>query len=419
MTASGDVQTLVVDRLGHLGDGIAGDVFVARALPGEQVEGVVTGKRMAAPRILSPSPERVVPPCPHYADCGGCALQHLGDDAMAAWKTGVVTVALAGQGIAAPVRPIQTSPPRSRRRAVLTGKVVGRSAVVGFHAPASHRLVAIPECQLLHPEIMATLPGLERLTLAGAGGKAREVVFTVTRSPEGADVAARGGRAPDLSLREEIGSVAAEFGFARLVWDAEPMVQRAPPAQRFGSARVVPPPGAFLQATEAGERALQAAVAMALRDAPRPLRRVADLFAGCGTFALPIARAVAVHAVEGEAEMIAALRAAARSTPGLKPVTAEARDLFRRPLRAAELAGFDAVVIDPPRAGAEAQVAEIAAARVPLVAMVSCNPVSFARDARGLVDAGYRIDWVQPVDQFRWSPHVELAARLVFDHIAA
>ena len=426
MTRSGPARTLRIDRLGHLGDGVAqgpaGDVFVPRALPGETVEGSISGARMGTPRILIPSPERVPAPCPHFEACGGCALQHLGDASVAAWKTAIVQTALSGRDLQTVVRPMTTSPERSRRRAVLTGRRIGKTAVVGFHAPAAHRVTAIPDCRLLHPALLAALPVLERLVHAGAGRK-RDIAFTVTRSLEGLDINARGGRPLDAGLRERLVAVTAqpgagEAGIARLVWNDEPLLMRAPPSQAFGPARVVPPPGAFLQATMHGEAALLRAVAEALGGSGTRSLRVADLFCGCGTFALPLAQRHAVHAVEGDAEMVSALLAGARMAPGLRPVTAEARDLFRRPLLASELARLDAVVIDPPRPGAEAQTAEIARSRVPVVVMMSCNPVTFARDAGCLVDAGYRLDWVQPVDQFRWSAHVELAARLVFDHIA-
>jgi 23S rRNA (uracil1939-C5)-methyltransferase len=216
-----------------------------------------------------------------------------------------------------------------------------------------------------------------------------------------------GGRALDGAVRGALAALTEAEDFARLAWEGEVVVTRRVPFQAMGTARVVPPPGAFLQATAEGERALVGAV----RAAAGGARRVADLFAGCGTFSLPLAVGAAVLAVEGEAAMLAALAEAARRTPGLRPVRTEARDLFRRPLLAGELGGFDAVVIDPPRAGAEAQSRELARSGVPVIAAVSCDPASFARDAAILVAGGYRLDWVQPVDQFRWSGHVELAAR--------
>ncbi|TCO73457.1 class I SAM-dependent RNA methyltransferase [Rhodovulum euryhalinum] len=403
-----------IDRLSLRGEGLTAEgVTVALALPGEVVEGEIAEGRIARPRILSPVPDRVRPPCAHFASCGGCALQHASDAFVAQWKTGVVEAALAGQGLSAPMRPIHTSAPASRRRAVLAGRRMKKGVLVGFHARASDQIVAIPECRLLHPDLMAALPACEELTAMGASRKG-EVTLTLTRSGDGVDLAVDGGKPLDEALRIGLAGIAGRHGLARLTWAGETVAARCPPRQRMGSAHVVPPPGAFLQATEDG----QAALTTAVREAIEGARRIADLFAGCGTFALPLAEAAEVHAVEGDAAMLAALDAGWRGTPGLKRVTHEARDLFRRPLRRDELNRFDAVVLDPPRAGAEAQVAEIAGSGPARVAYVSCNPVTFARDAKRLCSAGFRLDWVQVADQFRWSAHVELAAAFCRAHIA-
>ncbi|WP_145105268.1 class I SAM-dependent RNA methyltransferase [Cereibacter sediminicola] len=398
---------VTIERLGHLGDAIGQGVFVSGALPGEIVEGEVHEGRIAAPRILTPSPDRVRPPCPHARSCGGCLLQHASDGFAERWKQEVVRSALAGQGLEAPFRPMAVSPPATRRRAVLSGRRTKGGALVGFHARQSGTIIPIPECKLLHPDLMQAIPALEALVRA-AGSRSGELSLTVTRSLGGPDVAVTGGKALDAPLRAELARIAEERSLARLTWDGETIALRVPPAQAFGAARVVPPPGAFLQATAEGEAALLAAV----RDAIGEARTVTDLFAGVGTFALPLAAAAEVHAVEGDAAMTAALDRGWRQAQGLKRVTAETRDLFRRPLEPDELRRAEAVVIDPPRAGAEAQGAALARARVPVIAFVSCNPVTFARDAALLVRAGYRLDWVQVVDQFRWSAHVELAARL-------
>lgn len=404
---------ITVERLDLRGEGVAGELRIPRALPGEVVAGEAQDRRIAAPRIVTPSPERVRAPCPHYRACGGCALMHASDAFVAAWKAQVVERALAAQGLEAPFAPLHTSPPGTRRRAVLAGRRLKRGALVGFHGRASDTVTAIPDCRLLHPDLMAALPMLEEVTALGAP-RGRALALTVTRSAAGVDLAVRGGKALDGPLRAALGALAGRAGLARLAWDGEVIALAAPPAQVFGRAQVVPPPGAFLQATEDGEAALLATVRGAVGDAAR----VADLFAGCGTLALPLAEHTEVHAVEGDAAMLAALDAGWRRAPGLKRVSTEARDLFRRPLLGDELARFDAVVIDPPRAGAAAQVAELARAQVPVIAAVSCNPVTFARDARVLVAAGYRLQTVQVVDQFRWSAHVELAARFEFGDIA-
>lgn len=408
---------LLIDRLGHLGDAIAqgpqGPVYVAMALPGEAVEGEVAAGRMAAPVIVSASPDRVRPPCPHYRVCGGCALQHASDGFVAEWKAGVVRAALAGQGVVAGVRAVHTSPAGSRRRATLAGRRSKKGALVGFHARASDTLIEVPDCRVLRPELLAVLPALREATRLGASRKG-EVAFAVSLSDAGIDVAASGGKDPDPALFEALARLAETHDLARLVWNGAPLASRRPAQHSFGAARVVPPPGAFLQATREGEAALLAAVRAAVGDAAQ----VADLFAGCGTFALPLATGAAVHAVEADAEMVAALLRAARGTPGLRRVSGEARDLFRRPLLADELSRFHAVVLDPPRAGAEAQVVELAGAGVATIAYVSCNPVTFARDARLLLAAGYRLDWVEVVDQFRWSVHVELVARFTQPGVA-
>jgi 23S rRNA (uracil1939-C5)-methyltransferase len=402
---------LTVERLGHLGDGIAqgpsGPVYVTGILPGEEVEGDLQGDRLHAPRIVTPSAQRVRPPCGHAKTCGGCLMQHASDTFVTAWKEGIVQGALSGQGLTAPFRPTVTSPPRSRRRATLAARKTKGGALIGFHQRGSDLIIPVPNCQLLHPDLMAAMPALEALTRLG-GSRTGELDLTVTRSLAGPDVAVKGGKEPDAAMQLDLARIAETHGIARLTWGDEVVALRAQPMQRFGKALVAPPPGAFLQATAEGEAALLAAV----RDAIGPARRVVDMFAGCGTFALPLAENAEVHAVEGDPAMTAALEKGWRQAQGLKKVTAEARDLFRRPLEPDEFRGIDAVVIDPPRAGAEAQMAALAAARVPVVAMVSCNPVTFARDARALVAAGYGIDWVQVVDQFRWSYHVELAARL-------
>ena len=400
----------MIDRLGHLGDGIAagseGVVFVPGMLPGEAVEGVLDGDRLTEIRILTPSPDRVKPPCAHARTCGGCLMQHASDAFVAQWKEGIVRGALAGQGLSATFLPTVTSPPKSRRRATIAARRTKGGALLGFHARASDMLVAVPHCQLLHPDLIASFPGLEALVKAG-GSRSGEVSLTVTRSLGGVDVVVAGGKPLDGEFQLDLARITETHGFARLTWGDEMVALRAQPMQRFGPALVAPPPGAFLQATAEGEAALLRGVALAIGAA----RKVVDLFAGCGTFALPLAERAEVHAVEGDAAMTAALEKGARAAMGLRKVTVEARDLFRRPLEPDEFKGVEAVVIDPPRAGAEAQVARLAVARVPVIAMVSCNPITFARDAKVLLAAGYRLDWLQVVDQFRWSAHVELVAR--------
>ena len=401
---------VTIDRLGHLGDGVAhgpdGAIFIPQMLPGEVVEGDLQDGKLQNPRILTPSVNRVRPPCAHARTCGGCLMQHAADGFVADWKLDVVKGALAGQGISTLFRPIVTSPPRSRRRATLAARRTKSGVLLGFHARASDTLVAVPGCQLLHPDLIATFPALESLVKIG-GSRSSEMSLTVTRSLAGPDVTVSNAKPADAALQMDLARLAEAQGFARLTWNGEMVALRAQPMQRFGRALVAPPPGAFLQATAEGESALLHAISLAIGSA----RKITDLFAGCGTFALPLAERAEVHAVEGEVAMVAALDKAARATQGLRRVTTEVRDLFRRPLEPDEFKGVEAVVIDPPRAGAEAQTHALAAAKIPVIAAVSCNPVSFARDAKILINGGYRLDWVQVVDQFRWSSHVELVAK--------
>jgi 23S rRNA (uracil1939-C5)-methyltransferase len=398
---------LTIDRLGHHGDGIAeGPVFVQGVLPGEVVEGTLDGDRLTDVRILTPSPNRVKPPCRHARTCGGCQLQHAADSFVATWKQQVVETALSAQGLTAAFHPIVTSPAKTRRRATLSARRTKSGALLGFHARGSDTLVAVPDCQLLHPQLVAAFPGLEALVTLG-GSRSAELSLQITTTRGGVDVVVTGGKPLDSALQLELARAVEAHGFSRLTWNGETIALRDRPAQAFGAATVVPPAGAFLQATPEGEAALLSAVRAALG----PQKRIVDLFSGVGTFALPLASEVEVHAVEGDKAMIAALDLGARHTQGLRRLTTEARDLFRRPLEPDELAAFTGAVIDPPRAGAEAQVGSLARSVIPVIAAVSCNPVTFARDAKTLIAAGYHLDWVQVVDQFRWSSHVELAAR--------
>ncbi|GAB5434512.1 MAG: class I SAM-dependent RNA methyltransferase [Epibacterium sp.] len=360
-------------------------------------------------RIEDPSEHRVQAPCRHYKSCGGCQLQHVSDEFVAQWKVEIVRNALLSRKLETDFRPIQTSPTHSRRRATLTVKRTKKGAMAGFHGRASDVITVIPDCHLLAPELIAALPMAEDLALIGASRKA-PLSVTITTSQAGLDVLVKNGKPLDGPLRIQMAQAVDRHSLARLTWDDELLAMEQSPTQAFGGANVCPPPGAFLQATPEGESALVAAVREGVGDA----RRIVDLFAGAGTFSLPLAQTAEVHAVEGEREMMQALELGWRKAQGLKKVTTETRDLFRNPLLVEDLRQFgkvyDAVVIDPPRAGAEAQIAQLAKAKLPLISYVSCNPVTFARDAEVLVAAGYKLNWVQVVDQFRWSSHTELAA---------
>ncbi len=407
------MTTVTIERLGQQGDGVArGPLFVPLALPGEVVSGTVDGDTLSDIRIETPSPDRVSAPCAHFRSCGGCQLQHASDDLVAAWKREIVATALSVHGIETDVRATITSPDKSRRRATYAARRTKKGAMVGFHTRKSDAIIPVPQCILVTPALVASSPLAEALAMAGASRKGALAV-TVTDSIEGLDVAVIGGKPLDGPLRIELAALCEMHRLARLTWDNELIGMRVQPAQIMGRARVVPPPGAFLQATSHGQETLTALV----QDIVGGAKSVVDLFAGCGTFALPLAEKAEVLAVEGASDMVVALDAGWRQAQGLKRVTTQARDLFRRPLYRDELHKFDAAVIDPPRAGAAAQIAELAEARTPVIAHVSCNPQTFARDASTLINAGYTLDWVQPVDQFRWSAHVELVGAFRLTHM--
>ena len=402
------VEEAVIETLGSQGDGVTPEgVFVPRSLPGEVVRIVPNGHRAVLSEIVRSAPDRVSPICQHYGICGGCAVQHASDGLVAGWKQALVHKALSARGIEGiEIRPIQTSPPKSRRRAVFSARRTKKGSLSGFHELASDQIVPIAECQVVEPALLTLKAGMHDLVLAGASRKG-ELRITVTTSEAGLDVSVTGGKPVEGPVYGQLVAIAATSDLARLSWDGEPVVVRRQPVQRMGCARVVPPPGGFLQATAHGEAVLIEAVREALGGA----KIVADLFCGSGTFALPVAEQAEVLAIEAEKAALEALDAGWRQAEGLKRIETEARDLFHRPLLDRQLDGIEAVVMDPPRQGARAQSEQLAKSKVQRIAAVSCNPATFARDARTLIDGGFQLDWVQPVDQFRWSPHVELAAQ--------
>jgi 23S rRNA (uracil1939-C5)-methyltransferase len=397
-----------IESLGAQGDGVAegGALYVPYTLPGERVRVVRHGVRARVEAVLAPSPERVQPVCPHFGTCGGCALQHASERFTALWKRDMIAVALGARGITeVAIRPTVTSAPGTRRRITVAARRTRKGVLIGFHAPAATDIVPIQTCAVAEPSLIAALPRLEEVAGLAASRKG-EARLTLTLTNGGIDVAVTGAKVIDGPAQALLAGVAARAGIARLGWNGEAVATMRTPEVTMGRARVVPPPGGFLQPTRDGAEALVEAVGEALGNAGR----IADLFAGSGTFTLPLAEQAEVHAIEGEEDALAALDAAWRATPGLKRVRCECRDLTHRPLLPAEFKGVEAVVIDPPRTGARAQADQLARGEVPRIAAVSCNPATFARDARILIDGGYRLDWVQPVDQFRWSAHVELVA---------
>jgi len=402
---------LTIDRLGAQGDGIAntprGPVYVPFALPGEEVNAAVEKDRGTLIAVLEPSPERIDPVCRHFGECGGCTLQHLRADAYHAFKRERVAEALRREKIEVETAGLVTCKPGSRRRVVLSARKTFGGMVLGYHRMASAQIIEIAECPISLPAIVEALPVL-RAQAAIVAQTDKPFHIAVTATDTGLDVAFTGsGKLPD-AVRREAGHFAMTARFARLTVDGEIVVEPVKPVVSFGPAKVSPPPGGFLQAVASSEAAMAGLVTGHLAKA----KKVADLFSGSGAFALRLAAKSEVHAVEGDAAALAALDKGFRLTPGLRRVTTEKRDLFRRPLTFKELNGFDGVVFDPPRAGAEDQCKQLARSDVPLVAAVSCNPATLARDLRILVDGGYRIESVTPVDQFLWSGHVEAVALL-------
>lgn len=420
-----DSVDLTIEALGAEGDGIAelpegGKVFVPLALPGERVRVRLTGEQNRAilEDIITASPDRVAPVSPHFGLCGGCSVQHLAREPYAAWKRGLLTHALANIGLSdATVGPLISVPPASRRRATwFARRGIDGKVVIGFLARASHDIVDMRECPVLAPQLVALLGPLRDLLgrMLPPGGRA-EVVANLLDT--GIDLLLRMPGALPPPLRQMLVGFAAQRDLARLSWQAiarpgtaspawEPIVERRPARVMFGKVAVALPPAAFLQATKEAEDILVGEAVRAVAGA----KRVADLFSGAGAFTFPLAAHSQVHAVDGDKTLIAALRRAADAAGIGGRITTDARDLIKRPLVADELKKFDAVVFDPPRAGASSQAGRITAARIPLVVAVSCNPASFARDAKLLVDGGYAMEKVVPVDQFLWTSHLELVA---------
>ena len=402
-------MSITIERLGHLGDGIAqGPIFVPRTLPGEVIEGEVKDARVAAPKIVTPSDDRVKPRCPIYKSCGACALQHASDSFVEGWKADVVRTALAAHDLPAPIRKVVTSPPQSRRRAKLTGRRTKAGALVGFHGRASDVVVHADRCEVISPALVAVLPALEDITTL-LGSRKGEISFHVTEADQGIDLLIEGGKTPDAMAVQSLGQIAQRSGIVRITHEGELVAHVSMPTLKLGRAAVPFAAGAFLQATAEGQAALEAGVLEALAGC----KSTADLFAGCGTFTFPLAEQGPVHAFEGSKELIAALSQGRDANFGLRAITAQVRDLYRNPLMGTELSGFDGIALDPPRAGAEAQCRALAKEGPGRLAFVSCDPTSFARDARILIEGGYELLWIDVVDQFRWSTHVELVASFV------
>ncbi len=425
---------LVVEGLGARGDGFATldgrPVFVPFTVPGDRVRARLTGERGGGYKaeileLLDEGAGRVEPPCPHFGTCGGCALQHLSDAAYGEWKQGLVSQALAQRGLHdVAVAPLVRVAPGTRRRATLAAMGAamgaatrdGANVVLGFHGRESHRVVDLETCLVLTPGLVSLLPAL-RGALAALLAPRETAALTLCETETGIDVLIVSETAPGLAAREALAALAEAQDLARLSWAArpaagaapepEPVVMRRAPLLHFAGVPVAPPPGGFLQPTAAGEAAL---VDRVLAYLPEGAETIAELYAGCGTFTFSLAQHGRVHAVERDAAALAALWTAARQADLAGRITVTAQDLARAPVLAEDLDGGDCVVFDPPRAGAREQAAEIARSNLPAAIAISCNPKTFSRDARILVDGGFTLTEVTPVDQFPWTGHLELVA---------
>ncbi|MDX2264663.1 MAG: hypothetical protein NW215_06800 [Hyphomicrobiales bacterium] len=396
------VERAVV-ALNREGEGVAEDAtIIPGGLPGERF-GAPPGQPLSR---LTSSPERQPPVCPHFGVCGGCAAQHMSAALYGAWKQGLVVDALARRGLPAHVGALWRAPDAARRRAVLTAQRVGGRVLLGYHRRRSHDLVDVQSCPVLRPEIVAALPAL-RAAVSPLVQPGHPVQVHVLACDNGLDVALSVARRLTRAERSTAAEKALGLpGLVRLTLNGEELARLAAPRLVIDGVAVEPPPGAFVQAVAEAEREMAARVASALTGA----KRAADLFCGLGAFTFPLARHMRVAAADSDASAVAALSAAARKGVRLKPVSAMRRDLFRAPFSAAELNAYDAVVFDPPRAGAAAQASQIAKSKASRVVAVSCNPETFARDAAILVAGGYRMGEVGPIDQFVYSTHVELVA---------
>jgi 23S rRNA (uracil1939-C5)-methyltransferase len=412
-------ERLLIDHVGHLGDGIAHadgqTVYVPYTLGGETVEvAPVPGNHPERRRLIAvehASEARIAPFCPHFGSCGGCAIQHWEPDHYREWKRELVVATLAQAKIACEVHPLVDAHGIGRRRITLHARQESQKdsrdvLKVGFAAANSHDIIPIDRCPILDPGLSGALDAARAIAeLLIPVSKPLDIQVTATDN--GFDVDVRGSGPLPTAMIATLSRLAEQRGLARLTRHGELVLMRTPPTIAIGAARVTLPPGSFLQATVAGEEALAALVTEHCKRA----KHIADLFCGVGPFALRLATKSRVSAFDSDAGAVTALQKAVTSTSGLKPIKAEARDLFRRPLVPQELRDIDAVVFDPPRQGAQAQAQQLAASKIPVVVAVSCNVATFARDARILIDGGYQIEGVTPVDQFRHTPHVELVAR--------
>ena len=402
--------TLKIEKLGARGEGVArgakGPDFVPYALAGETIIAEVDGDRGKLVEIKEASPDRVDPFCPHYTICGGCAVQALAEAPYAEWKRGLVVAALKNAGVIAEVGPLVDAHGAGRRRVTFHSRTSQKGNTrLGFMQARAHDIVDLDDCPILSPTLNGAIEAA-RAAADALGDLRKPLDLVVTATDNGLDVDLRGCGKLEFEYTQKLVAVAQKLDLARIANHGFVVIERRPPLLKMGIAGVSPPPGTFLQATAEGE----ATLARLVLEATKGAKRVADLFSGIGTFALRLTQTADVHAVEMDDSALKALARAAHTSQGLRKITTETRDLFRRPLLIAELNTYDAVVFDPPRAGAEMQAKMLAGSKVPVVVAVSCSPQSFARDAGVLIRGGYTLESVTPVDQFRHSAHVELVA---------
>jgi len=408
------VERLIIDHVGQQGDGIAFDgarnIYVPYTLGGETVEAAASPDRAADRRdlvkIITPSPERIAPFCEYFGTCGGCAIQHWQTDAYRNWKRQLVADTLKQAGIACEVGALVDAHGTGRRRATFHARQGSGALRVGFAAAGRHEIVPITHCPILDPAMEDAIAAAQVVAeLLKPVGKPLDIQISATDN--GLDVDVRGSGPLATAMLSKLSHLAKQHRLARLTRHGELVLQQTPPTVQVGRARVTLPAASFMQPTQAGEETLAALVFERCKGA----KRIADLFCGFGPFALRLAEKFRVSAFDSDAKAVTALNDAVRITQGLKPLTGEVRDLFRRPLVPQELREFDAAVFDPPRQGAEAQSRQLAASRLTQVVAVSCNVATFARDAKILLGGGFKLTEVIPVDQFRHTPHVELVAR--------
>lgn len=407
-------ERLTIDHVGHFGDGVTvadgASLYVPYALGGETVDVLPSPghpDRRALAHVVIASPERIDPFCPHFGTCGGCAIQHWQPDAYRGWKRQLVVETLAHAGIACEVGELIDAHGTGRRRMTLHARQSQQDIFrVGFAAAGRHEIIAIDRCPILDPAMDGAIEAANEIAEL-LKPVAKPLDIQVTAADNGLDVDVRGSGPLDTAMLSALSKLAEKHNLARLTRHGELVIMRAPPVVRVGKAQVTLPPGSFMQPTAAGEETLAELAFARCKGA----KNIADLFCGFGPFAFRLAEKFKVSAFDSDAVAVTALQNAVKLTQGLKPIKAEARDLFRRPLMPQELRDFDAVVFDPPRQGAQAQSQQLAASKIALVVAVSCNPATFARDARILIDGGFKLDSVTPLDQFRHTPHVELVAR--------